>query len=378
MFPTHHYFKMLTCRPITHLKRRHFDQNVFYTSLPTNVDLSTCHTSQIVNTDKNVSYTSLPQNEMSTCRPVTYPRRSTFRLERFLHLTASNVDVSYISEGWHFKQNVSYTSLPHNVDLSTCHMSQKVDTLTRMCSALHRLKTLLPQNVDLSHILEGWHFDQNVSCTSLPHNVDLSTCHTSQRSTLWPECFLHFTASNCWSVTHRRRSTLWTECFLHFTASNTLNRMFPTRHCFETLLPENINLSHISEGRHFDQNVSCPSLSQNVDLSHIPEGRHFDQNVSCTSQPQTVDLLNIPECRHFVQNVFCTSLPQNISLLICHTSKKVNILTKMFPTLLISICIERGHTNTSIVFIHPKRLLELCVLRRNSEVVPSIFVIKSS
>ena len=155
---------------------------------------------------------------MSTCRPVTHPRRSTLWPECFLYFAASTcqaVDISHIPEGQHFNHNISYMSLP--------------------------------QNVDLSHIPDSWHFDLNVFCMSLHQYVDLSqsqkvdtftrmfpalhclnilTCRPvthPRRSPLWSECFLHFTASTCWPVTHPRRSTLWPKCFPHFWSLFALN-----------------------------------------------------------------------------------------------------------------------------------------------------------
>ena len=50
VFPTYHYLELLTCRHVTRPRGRHFDQNVSNISLPRNVNLSTCHMSQRVDT----------------------------------------------------------------------------------------------------------------------------------------------------------------------------------------------------------------------------------------------------------------------------------------------------------------------------------------
>ena len=121
----------------------HFDQNVSYISLPWNVNMS--HTPEDRHFDQNiVSCMSLPQNvHLSTCQYVIHPRRSTLRPKCFLHVTASkwwSVNMSHILNGWHFDQNVSYISLPQNVNLFTCHTSHKVNTLIRMCPRYHCLE----------------------------------------------------------------------------------------------------------------------------------------------------------------------------------------------------------------------------------------------
>ena len=175
----------------------------------------------------------------------------------------------------------------------TCDWSQKVDTLARMFPILHCLKISTCRPVDLSHITEDRHFDQNVFCTSLPQQ------------------------STCRPVTHPRRLTLWSECFLHVTVSK-------CRH---------VDMSHVPECQHFDQNVSCTSLHQQVNLSTCHISQNVDTLTRMASKCRHVELSHIPKGRHFNHNVFCASLPQNVNLSTCHKSKKVHTFTRLWPTL---------------------------------------------
>ena len=256
---------MFTCWPVTHLRRSTLLPKCFLHTTTSKCWPATCHTSQNIDTLTR-TFPTRQCLETLSYQPVKHPRRSTLWLECFLHFSVSNcgpVDLSHMSkEGPPFVQNVSYTYLPHSVNLSTCHTP------------------------------EGRHFEQNISCTSLPQNVDLSACHTSRRSTLdqnvsytyvlqnvdllighTPQkinnvsCTSQPQLSTCRPVTQPRRSTLWPEVFLHFTASK----------C------QLIDLSLLQEGRHFDQNVCYTfdlylhwtGATEYINCIHTPEIFHF-------------------------------------------------------------------------------------------------------
>ena len=110
-------------------------------------------------------------------------------------------------------------------------------------------KTLLPQNVNLSHISGGGH---------------------------WPECFLHVTASKCWPI----------------------------------------NLSHIQEGRHFDQNLShtCDLylhwtwMYEYINCIHTPQIFHFYWNyVFCVEILKLFRILKIVPHPHQILPIFLAS-----------------------------------------------------------------------
>ena len=130
MYPILHCLKLSTCWSVTNLEDQHVAQNVSYTSLPHNDDLSPILEGWHIG--QNVSYTA------SKC----------------LH-----VNLSLSPEGQHIGQNVSYTSLPQNVGRSNFQLSQNVD----ICF-LHFSGSKC-QYVDLSLSPVGWHIDQYVSYT---------------------------------------------------------------------------------------------------------------------------------------------------------------------------------------------------------------------
>ena len=176
---------------------QHFDQNVSYISLPQNVNLSTCHTSQKVDTLTKMfpTYHCL---KMSTCQHVTHPRRSTLWSEFFLHVTASKcwtVDMSHIPEGRHFYQKIFPTY--HCLEMLTCWYVKHPRMLTLWAKCFLHLTTSKCRPVNMSHVPEGWDFDQYVSYISLPRNVNLSTCHTSQKVNTLTRMFHYLELSTC-------------------------------------------------------------------------------------------------------------------------------------------------------------------------------------
>ena len=116
-----------------------------------------------------------------------------------------------------------------------------------------------------------------------------------------------------------------------------LVRMFPTLHC--------LNMSTCHPSQKVDILINMYLILCHIKCRPVTPPRrstYWPENVFYTSLPQYVNLAVTCHRRstYWPEYVSYTSLPQNVDLSPCHSAKKVDILTSMFPAPLIFICIE--------------------------------------
>ena len=115
---------------------------------------------------------------MLTCGPMSHGWKGTW--QELAHIKICTcVHTNERMNKWTYHCLVSTCRHVTHPKRSTCHTSQKVDTLTRMF-ATYEMSTCQP----VTHVPEGWYFNQNTS--------KYWPVTQSIKSTLWPVWFLHF------------------------------------------------------------------------------------------------------------------------------------------------------------------------------------------